>query len=50
MSAYRYNQQLAPGALIVEIGATGNTLRESVAAAGFFANAYANVVLGLYEK
>jgi stage II sporulation protein P len=50
MSAYRYNQQLAPGALIVEIGATGNTLRESVTAAGFFADAYANVVLGLYNK
>jgi stage II sporulation protein P len=50
MSAYRYNQQLAPGALIVEIGATGNTLRESIDAAGFFADAYANIILGLYEK
>jgi hypothetical protein len=28
----------------VEIGATGNTLSESVAAARYFAEAYANVI------
>jgi stage II sporulation protein P len=48
ISANRYNQQLAPGALIVEIGCTGNTLGESVAAARYFADAYANVALGMY--
>jgi stage II sporulation protein P len=44
VSRYRYNQQLAPGALIVEIGSTGNTLREALRAADFFAEAYASVI------
>jgi stage II sporulation protein P len=44
VAEHRYNQHVAPGALIVEIGATGNTLSESVTAARYFAEAYANVV------
>ncbi|MDR3209039.1 MAG: stage II sporulation protein P [Oscillospiraceae bacterium] len=46
VSQFRYNQHLTPGALIVEIGATGNTLAESERAARYFAEAYANVALG----
>ncbi|MDR0839653.1 MAG: stage II sporulation protein P [Oscillospiraceae bacterium] len=41
---HRYNQHVASGALLVEVGAAGNTLSESVAAARYFAEAYANVV------
>ena len=35
----RYNQQLSPGMLIVEVGSTGNTLREAVSAAERFGDA-----------
>jgi stage II sporulation protein P len=33
----RFNQHLSPGALLVEVGSHGNTLRESLAAARLFA-------------
>jgi len=35
----RFNQQLAPGALLVEVGSHGNTLREALSAARLFARA-----------
>lgn len=36
---YRYNQQLAPGSLLLEVGTSGNTLEEAVTAAELFAEA-----------
>ena len=35
----RYNQQLSPGMLIVEVGSTGNTLQEAIRAAERFGDA-----------
>lgn len=35
----RYNQQLSPGSLILEVGSTGNSLREAVLAATYFGRA-----------
>lgn len=45
----RYNQQLAPGALIVEVGSSGNTLREALAAIRLFARAAAPALAELTE-
>ena len=45
VAQHRYNHHVTPGALLVEIGATGNTLEESKAGARYFAEAYANVIL-----
>jgi stage II sporulation protein P len=45
LSQYRYNQHLCPQFLIVEVGSTGNTLEESLVAAGYFADSLANVIL-----
>ena len=39
LSAYRYNQQLTAGSLILEVGTTGNTLREAITAVEQFADA-----------
>jgi len=44
VAEHRYNQHVTRGALLVEVGATGNTLGESIRAAQYFAEAYANVV------
>ena len=41
----RYNQQTAPGAMLVEIGSHGNTLQEALAAARMFARALGAVLL-----
>lgn len=49
LSENRYNQQVTTGSLIVEVGCTGNTLAESLSAVRYFADAAANVILGLYE-
>ena len=49
LSEYRYNQQATPGSMLVEIGCTGNTLEEALAAVRYFADAASNVILGLYE-
>ena len=49
LSQYRYNQQATAGSLLVEVGCTGNTLQESLAAARYFADAASKVLLGLYE-
>lgn len=40
----RFNQQLAPGALLVEIGSHGNTLQEALAAARLFAASLADTL------
>lgn len=37
LSYSRYNQHLSPGALLVEVGAAGNTLQEALVAAGALA-------------
>ena len=37
LSYSRYNQHLSPGALLVEVGAAGNTLDEALTAAGALA-------------
>jgi len=39
----RYNQHLAPGSLLVEVGATGNTLEEAYYSARCFANILSKV-------
>ena len=41
----RYNQQTAPGAMLVEVGTHGNTLQEALAAARMFARALGAVLL-----
>lgn len=40
----RFNQHVAPGAIIVEMGATGNTMEEALAAAELFTNVLEKVV------
>lgn len=42
---YRYNQFAAPGSMLVEIGAAGNTLDEALQAARLFARGFAETVL-----
>ena len=46
----RYNQQLAPGSLIVEVGSSGNTLREALAAIRLFGRATAPALLALVAQ
>ena len=43
----RYNQQLCPGMLILEVGSSGNTLQEALAAIRLFAAAAAPALLAL---
>lgn len=42
---YRYNQQLCPGSLLVEIGAAGNSLDEAIMGARYFATGFAETIL-----
>ena len=49
ISEFRFNQQATTGSLIIEVGAAGNTLTESLIAARYFAEAAANVILSFYE-
>ena len=46
----RYNQQLTPGSLIVEVGSSGNTLREALAAIRLFGRAAAPALAELVER
>ncbi len=46
----RYNQQLTPGSLILEVGSSGNTLREALAAIRLFGRAAAPALLDLVEE
>ena len=41
---YRYNQHFAPGSLLVEIGAAGNSLDEAILAARLFADGFAETI------
>lgn len=36
---YRYNQQLTPGSILMEVGTSGNTLQEAITAVKLFADA-----------
>lgn len=45
----RYNQHLTTGSLIVEVGSSGNTLREALAAARLFSSAVAPALAELIE-
>lgn len=49
LSENRYNQQVTTGSMILEVGCTGNTLKESLSAVRYFADAAANVLLDLYK-
>ena len=42
----RFNQQLSPGALLVEVGAAGNTMPEALAGARIFAELLAELMTG----
>ena len=46
----RYNQQLCAGMLIVEVGSTGNTLREAICAAEHFGGAAGAALAKLMEN
>ena len=46
----RYNQQLAPGSLLLEVGSSGNTLQEALAAIRLFADAVGPALLALSES
>ncbi len=46
----RYNQQLTPGSLIIEVGSSGNTLREALAAIRLFGRAVAPALAALVEE
>ena len=45
----RYNQQLTPGSLIVEVGSSGNTLREALTAIRLFGRAVAPALQDMVE-
>ena len=45
----RYNQNLTPGSLILEVGSSGNTLQEALAAIRLFADAAAPALLALAD-
>lgn len=49
LCAYRYNQQLTTGSLILEVGTCGNSMEEALRAAELFAEAAAPVLLALVE-
>lgn len=46
----RYNQHLTPGSMIIEVGSSGNTLQEALAAIRLFAGAAAPALLELVEE
>ena len=45
----RYNQHLAPGSLLIEIGSSGNTLQEALRAAELFGTSAGAALAGLIE-
>ena len=49
LKSERYNQHLSPGAIIVEVGSTGNTLAEAISAIELFGSAVGDA-LALLEK
>lgn len=44
LRAERYNEHLTPNSILLEVGAAGNTLREAIAAAEFFADRLTEVL------
>ncbi|MBE7009808.1 MAG: stage II sporulation protein P [Ruminococcaceae bacterium] len=42
----RYNQQVSPGSLLIEVGTAGNSLAEALSAARLFAEGFAETVTG----
>lgn len=50
LAKYRYNQQLTPGSIIVEVGSNGNTLQEALAAVRLFGNAAGEALSALIEQ
>ena len=46
----RYNQQLTPGSMIIEVGSSGNTLREALAAIRLFGSAAGPALAALIEE
>lgn len=46
----RYNQQLSPGSLILEVGSNGNTLEEALCAVRYFADSVAPALLELKQS
>ncbi len=46
----RYNQQLTPGSLILEVGSSGNTLQEALSAIRLFAGAVGPALLALTDS
>lgn len=49
ISKYRYNQHATTGSLILEVGYCGNTLQEAKNAIPLFADAAADVILGITQ-
>ncbi len=49
LNTHRFNQQLSPGSILVEIGAHGNTLSEAMAGARLFARSAGQVFLELKQ-
>ncbi len=49
LSQYRYNQHLAPGSMILEVGSNGNTLQEALAAIRLFGRAAGPAIAALVE-
>lgn len=49
ISDYRYNQQLAPGSLLLEVGTAGNTLTEALRGVELFAEAAGPLLASLVE-
>ena len=50
LCAYRYNQQLSPGSLLLEAGTAGNTLDEALCAVRLFAETAGPVLASLVEE
>lgn len=50
LRAQRFNQHLTPGCTLVEVGSSGNTLRQALAGARRFARCAGSVYLGCVEK
>lgn len=50
VSEYRYNQHMTAGSMILEVGCTGNTLKESLASIKYFAAAAAQVLETVTEN
>ena len=45
----RYNQHLAPGSLLIEVGSSGNTLQEALRAVGLFGDSAGRALAALIE-